>query len=75
MEISTSKKLNKYLPGTAIPVLDEKKLYEDQPEYALLLSWHIADELRENLTRKGFRGGFLVPLPVPQVCAADAVPT
>jgi len=74
LEISSSKKLDKYLPGTAIPVLDERKLYEDQPEYALLLSWHIAEELRDNLTRKGFRGGFVVPLPHPHVLAADAVP-
>jgi hypothetical protein len=74
VEISTSKKLDKFLPGTAIPVLDERKLYEDQPEYALLLSWHIADELRDNLTRKGFRGGFVVPLPEPRVIGADAVP-
>jgi C-methyltransferase C-terminal domain/Methyltransferase domain/Putative zinc binding domain len=73
LEISTSKKLDKYLPGTAIPVLDERKLYKDNPEYALLLSWHIADELRENLVRKGFRGGFVVPLSKPHVLAADAV--
>jgi hypothetical protein len=67
LEISTSKKLDKYLPGTAIPVLDERKLFDDQPEYALLLSWHIADELRDNLLRKGFRGDFVVPLPKPRV--------
>jgi hypothetical protein len=73
LEISTSKKLDKYLPGTAIPVLDERKLYEDQPEYALLLSWHIAGELRDNLSRKGFRGEFVVPLPVPRVEAAQPV--
>lgn len=73
LEISTSKKLDKYLPGTAIPVLDERKLYEDQPEYALLLSWHIADELRHNLTKRGFRGGFVVPLPDPRVLAAEPV--
>jgi hypothetical protein len=62
MEISTSHKLNKYMPGTRIPVLDEKKLYEDQPEYALLLSWHIADELIANLKRKGYKGKFIIPL-------------
>jgi SAM-dependent methyltransferase len=73
LEIPTSKKLDKYLPGTAIPVLDERKLYEDQPEYALLLSWHIAEELRDNITRKGFRGGFVVPLPEPRVQLAEAV--
>jgi hypothetical protein len=73
LEISTSKKLDKYLPGTAIPVLDERKLYEEQPDYALLLSWHIADELRENLLRNGFQGGFIVPLPEPRVVAAHPV--
>ena len=65
-----SKKLDKYLPGTAIPVLDERRLFEDQPEYALLLSWHIADELRGNLLRKGFRGDFVVPLPDPHIVTA-----
>jgi hypothetical protein len=73
LEISTSKKLDKYLPGTAIPVLDERKLYDEQPEYALLLSWHIADELRENLSHKGFHGGFIVPLPKPFVVSPEAV--
>lgn len=71
LEISTSKKLDRYLPGTAIPVLDERKLFEDQPAFALLLSWHIADELQENLRGKGFRGAFVVPLPEPHVITAD----
>ncbi len=62
MEISTSHKLNKYMPGTHIPVLDEVKLYEDQPEYALLLSWHIADELIAILRKKGYKGKFILPL-------------
>jgi hypothetical protein len=67
LEITGSKKLNKYLPGTAIPVVDESKLYDDQPEYALLLSWHIAGELSTNLRRKGFTGRFVVPLPTPRI--------
>jgi hypothetical protein len=40
MEIASSPKVGKYIPGTRIPVLDEQKLFDDQPEYALLLSWH-----------------------------------
>jgi SAM-dependent methyltransferase len=67
VEVKTSKKLNKYVPGTLIPVVDEARLYAEQPEYALLLSWHIASELMENLRRNGFKGEFLTPLPVPQV--------
>jgi hypothetical protein len=67
MEVSSSHKLNKYIPGTRIPVLDEAKLFEDQPEYALLLSWHIADELARNLRRKGYSGRFIAPLPEPRI--------
>lgn len=67
LEVSTSHKLNMYVPGTRIPVLDEKKLFDDQPDYAMLLSWHITDELVDNLRRKGYRGRFIVPLPVPRV--------
>lgn len=67
LEISSSKKLNKYIPGTRIPVLDEKKLFDDKPEYALLLSWHIADELVGNLRKKGYKGKFICPLPIPRI--------
>jgi hypothetical protein len=67
LEISSSPKVGKYMPGTRIPVLDEKILFEDQPEYALLLSWHISSELIENLRRKNFRGKFIVPLPEPHI--------
>ena len=67
LEVSSSHKLGKYVPGTRIPVLDEKKLFEDQPDCALLLSWHIADELIPILRRKGFKGRFIVPLPEPRV--------
>jgi hypothetical protein len=67
LEISSSKKLDKYIPGTRIPVLDEAKLFSDQPEYALLLSWHISDELITNLRRKGYKGKFIVPLPTARI--------
>jgi len=65
LEIKGSYKIGKMMPGTLIPVLEEAKLFEDQPEYALLFSWHIADELIPKLKEKGFRGRFIVPLPTP----------
>lgn len=67
MEVATSHKVNKYIPGTRIPVLDEAKLFTDQPEYALLLSWHIADELAANLRKGGYKGKFITPLPEPRI--------
>ena len=67
VEIKGSHKIGKYVPGTLIPVVDEARLFEDQPEYALLLSWHIGDELMPKLTAKGFKGKYIVPLPVPKL--------
>jgi SAM-dependent methyltransferase len=67
VEISTSGKLGKYMPGTRVPVVDEELLFSQQPDYALLLSWHISDELVANLRRKGYRGRFIVPLPQPAI--------
>jgi hypothetical protein len=65
-EIQGSLKIGKYMPGTAIPVVDEAKLFEDQPDAALIFSWHIADELAAKLRARGFRGRLLTPLPVPR---------
>lgn len=67
LEIQGSYKIGKMMPGTLIPVLEESKLFADQPDYALLFSWHIADELIPKLREKGFRGRFIVPLPTPQI--------
>ena len=72
VEIKGSYKIGKYMPGTLIPVVDEAQLFEDQPEYALLLSWHIADELMPKLRKRGFRGDFLVPLPTPRIVSYPA---
>ncbi|HLW23011.1 MAG TPA: class I SAM-dependent methyltransferase [Steroidobacteraceae bacterium] len=66
-EVKGSLKIGKYMPGTIIPVVEEGKLFEDQPEYALILSWHIAEELMPKLREKGYRGRFIVPLPVPRL--------
>ena len=65
VEVSGSHKIGKCMPGTLIPVLGEEKLYRDQPEYAMILSWHIADEIAPKLRKNGFKGKFIVPLPAP----------
>ena len=63
-EIKGSLKIGYYLPGTLIPVLEESCMFADQPDYALMLSWHIADELAPKLRQRGFKGQFITPLPV-----------
>lgn len=67
VEVPGSDKLNKYMPSTRVPVLEEAKLFADQPEYALFLSWHIGEELAPKLREKGFKGKFIVPLPQPRL--------
>lgn len=67
LEIQGSHKIGKYVPGTLIPVEEESRLFTDQPEYALLFSWHIADELVPKLKQKGFKGKFICPLPEPRI--------
>ena len=67
LEIDGSQKINHYLPGTDIPIFNEKKLYIDQPKFAFILSWHIDKEIINNLRKKGFKGKFIVPLPEPTI--------
>jgi SAM-dependent methyltransferase len=73
LEIAGSKKIGFFMPGTDIPVDDEKRLYDEQPDYALLLSWHIADELMPNLKKRGFKGDFIIPLPEPRIVRSSDV--
>jgi SAM-dependent methyltransferase len=65
-EVPGSLKIGKSMPGTAIPVVEESDLFDDQPDCAIIFSWHIADELAPKLRAKGFRGKLISPLPVPR---------
>ena len=65
-EIEGSLKIGKCMPGTLIPVVDEGRMFADQPECAIIFSWHIADELAPKLRAKGYKGKLITPLPVPR---------
>jgi hypothetical protein len=66
-EIGESK-IGKFSPGTHIPVVNQNVLFgENAPDYGLLLSWHLADELIPRFREKGFKGKFIVPLPKPYI--------
>ena len=66
-EISSSEKIGHRIPGTEIPIVDEKNLLLAQPPYAMLLSWHIKDDLIPKLRQMGYKGKFIIPLPVPEI--------
>jgi len=67
LEINGSYKIGNYIPGTKIPIINENILNKKNPDYLLLFSWHIKDELKNNLRKKGFKGKFIVPLPYPKI--------
>jgi len=56
-------KIGKVTPGTHIEVVDDKTLIEKQPDYALLLSWHLKDNLIPKIRNDGYKGKIIVPLP------------
>ncbi len=58
-----SLKLGLYLPGKHIPIVDEKILLEQNPEYALMLSWHYAEPIVKKLRHKGLNFKVITPLP------------
>ena len=65
-EIEGSLKIGKCMPGTLIPVVEESQMFADQPDCAIIFSWHIASELAPKLRAKGFKGKLVTPLPVPR---------
>ena len=59
LEIEGSYKIGNYIPGKKIPILSEKKLYNDPPDFVILFSWHIASELKLNLKKKDLKENLL----------------
>ena len=67
-EVPQSDKIGHYIPGTRIPIVDEKILFDDpRPEVrpGLLLSWHMEDIIVPKLRARGYTKPILVPLPEP----------
>ncbi|KKU56266.1 MAG: hypothetical protein UX77_C0002G0037 [Parcubacteria group bacterium GW2011_GWA1_47_11] len=62
-----SPKIGMYTPGTHIPVVDEARIIKEQPEYLLVLSWHIGPELIKLMKKFGYKGKFILPLPTPKI--------
>ena len=62
-EQSTSLKLGLFTPGTYIPIVDEKIMLEDQPDIAIILSWHYWEPIVDKLRTKGLKSKIIIPLP------------
>ncbi len=66
-EIDGSHKIGYYLPGTKIPIMNEREIFKRKPDYLLILSWHIHKDLIKKIKNKGYKGKFIIPLPSPRV--------
>lgn len=62
-QLPGSEKVGKYLPGTHIPIVDNKIILEEQPDYVVILAWHYADYIIEQWRKKGLKSKFVLPLP------------
>jgi len=53
-----------YTPGTHLLVCLPEKIYQEKPDYLLILCWNIADEVMEQLKDYHKAGGkFIIPIP------------
>ncbi|MFB3146014.1 MAG: class I SAM-dependent methyltransferase [Nitrospirales bacterium] len=56
-------KVGTVVPGVRIPVVHEDLMFQEQPDYALLLSWNMADFLIPKFRARGYQGKFILPVP------------
>ena len=58
---TTPGKIGTMIPGTDIPIVDEKELYERNPDYAVMFAWNYQQEIISKHHK--FRGKFIIPFP------------
>ena len=57
-------KQNLFSPGFHIPVESAEKIYEENPDYIIILAWRYADEIIAKHKKYHKNGGkFIIPLP------------
>jgi 2-polyprenyl-3-methyl-5-hydroxy-6-metoxy-1,4-benzoquinol methylase len=61
-------KEGRLLPGTRIPVFAPDFIFEDKPDYVLILPWNIQSEIMEQMANiRNWGGKFIVPIPEPRI--------
>ena len=66
-EQPTSLKLNYYVPGTKLKIVSDDILLDDQPDYILLLAWHLSEPIIKKWRDKGLKSKFIIPLPTMKI--------
>lgn len=62
-QLPGSEKIGKHLPGTHIPIVDNKIILEEKPEYIVILAWHYSEYIIDQWRAKGLKSKFVIPLP------------
>ena len=62
----TKNKQGMFVPGTGFEVFSREKLYEDQPDYLIVLAHNFKDYIIQSL-RPGYRGKIITMLPSVQI--------
>ena len=62
-EQPTSLKLGLFLPGKHMPIVNNEILIKEQPDYVILLAWHYAKPIMDQLKARGLKSNFVIPLP------------
>lgn len=60
-----AEKFGCYTPGTWIPIMDEKAMLQDEPDYLIVLPWHFRRFFLEN--RKWKKAKLVFPLPLLEI--------
>jgi hypothetical protein len=63
VEQPSSLKLNKFIPGTRIPVKSNECLESECPDYLIIFAWHLKDEIIHHLRERGIKAVCIIPLP------------
>ena len=61
-------KQGKYLPGSRIPILNEKILMQEKPDFVVILPWNIRDEVMAQLNYiRDWNAKFVMATPMLEV--------
>ena len=60
-------KIGTVVPGVRVPVVHEELIFKEPPDYALLLTWNMANSIIPKYRERGYTGKFILPVPKVEV--------